>query len=245
MKSTTKYILQRLLGFKNYLFVFALFKIRTLKQDKKEKDFFHFLNLIPDNTIVLDIGANLGIMSVHLARSVKNLKVYCFEPIPVNISTLKRVFQYLGLTNIELFEMALGNTEGELEMVMPILNSVRMQGLSHVVHGSIKENNEGDRFRVPVKVLDNLGVLMDSPQRISAIKIDVENFEYFVLEGAKKLIKKNQPVVYAELWENENREKCFALFHDLNYQTFIISDNKMLLFDRTSHKTQNFIFLPA
>lgn len=245
MKNSAKYLLQKLLGFKNYLFVFSLFKIYTLKQDKNEKDFFHFLSLIPEGTAVLDIGANIGIMSVHIARSIKNVKLYSFEPVPTNITTFKRIVDHFKLKNIQLFEMALGNTEGEAEMVMPIVNLVRMQGLSHVLHSSIAENNEGERFRVPLKMLDNMNVLMDSAQRISAIKIDVENFEFFVLDGAKKLIEKNKPVIYAELWENENRKKCFTLFDDLNYKTFVISGNKMLVFDPTRHKTQNFIFLPA
>lgn len=244
MKSAVKYILHKLLGFKNYLFVFSLFKIYTLKRDKNEKDFFHFLALIPAGTIVLDIGANIGIMSVHLARSVKNNTVYGFEPMPNNIAAFKRVINYFRLKNVKLFEIALGNTEGEAEMVMPVINAVRMQGLSHVVHNSIKENNEGERFKVPLKMLDKMEELTNAPQRISAIKIDVENFEFFVLDGAKNLLSKNQPVVYAELWENENREKCFELFKTLNYKTVVIANNKALEFDPSLHKTQNFIFIP-
>lgn len=42
MKNFTKYILQKLLGFRNYLFVFCLFKIKTLHSDKNEKDFLYF-----------------------------------------------------------------------------------------------------------------------------------------------------------------------------------------------------------
>ncbi|MBA3704350.1 MAG: FkbM family methyltransferase [Bacteroidetes bacterium] len=244
MKSATKYILHKALGFKNYLFVFSLFKIYTLKRDKNEKDFFHFLALIPANTIVLDIGANIGIMTVHLTRSIKNLMVYSFEPMPNNINAFKRVVKYFKLNNVKLFEIALGNSEGEVEMVMPIINAVRMQGLSHVIHSSISENNEGERFKVPLKMLDKIPALVNATQRISAIKIDVENFEFFVLDGAKELIFKNKPIVYAELWDNENREKCFELFKSLNYKTVIISNKKAVEFDRFIHKTQNFIFLP-
>lgn len=245
MKDIVKYLFQKLLGFKNYLFIFSLFKIYTLKKDKNENDFFHFLSLIPENTAVLDIGANIGIMSVYLARSVKNVHVYCFEPMPTNIATWKRIIHHFKLKNIQLFEFALGNREGEVEMVMPVVNSVRMQGLSHVIDTSIVDNNDGERFVVPLKMLDNMDIVMNSLRRISAIKIDVENFEYFVLDGAKKLIEKNKPIVYAELWENENRDKCFTLFDALNYKTFVISDNKMLSFEPSRHKTQNFIFLPA
>lgn len=244
MKSTVKYILHKLLGFKNYLFVFSLFKIYTLRRDKNEKDFFQFLALIPSGTIVLDIGANIGIMTVHLARSIKDVTVYSFEPMPNNITAFKRIITYFKLRNVTLFEIALGNNEGEAEMVMPVINAVRMQGLSHVVHTNITENNEGERFKVPLKMLDKMKELTDAPKRISAIKIDVENFEFFVLDGARNLLIKNKPIVYAELWENENRDKCFELFNSLNYKTVVIMNKKAVLFDPVQHKTQNFIFLP-
>jgi FkbM family methyltransferase len=244
MKNGAKYILHKLLGFKNYLFVFSLFKIYTLKRDKNEKDFFQFLDLIPENTTVLDIGANIGIMTVHLAR-IKGADVFCFEPMPNNILAFKRVIHYFKLSNVKLFEIALGNNEGEVEMVMPVISSVRMQGLSHVVHESIKENNEGERFKVPLKKIDNLPAIIHNPKRISAIKIDVENFEFFVLDGAKETIKKHKPVVYAELWDNENRYSCFDLFKELNYKTYVAIDNNLVLFDPINHIKQNFIFLPA
>src|SRR3989344_3734050 len=244
MKNTVKYILHKLLGFKNYLFIFSLYKILTLRKDKNEKDFFAFLHLLPANTAVLDIGANIGIMTVHLARTIKDVTVYSFEPMPNNISAFKRIIKYFKLQNVKLFEIALGNSEGEVEMVMPIISIVKMQGLSHVVHDSIPDNNDGERFKVPLKMLDNMIELANSPKRISGIKIDVENFEFFVLDGAKQLIAKNKPVVYAELWENENREKCFELFKSLNYKTVVVVDKKAVEFDKAIHKTQNFIFLP-
>lgn len=243
MKNTVKYILHKLLGFKNYLFIFSLYKILTLRKDKNEKDFFAFLHLLPENTAVLDIGANIGIMTVHLARTIKGATVYSFEPMPNNINAFKRIVKYFKLDNVKLFEIALGNHEGEVEMVMPVISNVRMQGLSHVVHESIPDNNVGERFKVPLRMLDNMIEITNSGKRISGIKIDVENFEFFVLDGAKQLIAKNKPVVYAELWENENREKCFELFRSLNYKTVVVVDNKAVEFDATKHKTQNFIFL--
>jgi len=88
MKNTVKYVLHKLLGFKNYLFIFSLYKILTLRKDKNEKDFFAFLHLLPENTAVLDIGANIGIMTVHLARTIKGVTVYSFEPMPNNIVAL-------------------------------------------------------------------------------------------------------------------------------------------------------------
>ncbi len=48
MKNSLKYILQKLLGLKTYLYVFALVKIKTLRNDSKENDFFTFLSLLKD-----------------------------------------------------------------------------------------------------------------------------------------------------------------------------------------------------
>ncbi len=244
MKSAIKYILHNLLGFENYLFIFSLFKIYTLKGDKNEKDFFHFLRLIPENSSILDIGANIGIMTVHLSRSFKNVQVYSFEPMPNNIKAFKRVVNYFKLQNVSLFELALGNSEGEVEMIMPVVSNVRMQGLSHVVHDSITEFNEGERLKAPLKMLDKIVELQQISYPITGIKIDIENFEYFALEGGKQLIQKHKPVIYAELWDNENRYNCFALLKNLGYSIKVVINDQLIDFEPKKHQKQTFIFLP-
>lgn len=244
MKSAIKYILHKLLGFENYLFIFSLFKIYTLKNDKNEKDFFHFLRLIPQNSSILDIGANIGIMTVHLAKSIKNAQVYSFEPMPNNIKAFKRVVNYFKLKNVHLFELALGNTEGEVEMIMPVVSKVKMQGLSHVVHESITEFNEGERLKAPLKMLDKIAELQQTPNPITGIKIDIENFEFFALEGGKQLIQKHKPVIYAELWDNENRYNCFELLKQLRYSIKVVINDHLVDFNPKEHQKQTFIFLP-
>ncbi|MBL7883080.1 MAG: FkbM family methyltransferase [Bacteroidia bacterium] len=244
MKSTLKYILHKLLGFDNYLFVFSLFKIFTLKNDKNEKDFFHFMALIPKNTTILDIGANIGIMTAHLAKQIENSTIISFEPMPNNIKAFKRIVNYFKLKNVTLLEIALGNNEGEVEMIMPVVSNVRMQGLSHVVHESITEFNEGEKVKAPLKMLDKLDIITTTSSIISAIKIDVENFEFFVLEGGKNMIQKHKPIIYAELWDNENRYNCFQLLEKMGYTTNVVIQNKLILFDQKQHQKQTFIFLP-
>ena len=150
MKSLIKKLLQALLGFDNYLFIFSLFTIFTLRWNKNERDFFHFLKLIPKDSTILDIGANIGIMTVHLAKTFKSSTIYSFEPIPNNLKTLQRIIRFFHLNNVKVIDKALGNESGTIEMVMPVLNDVKMQGLSHVVHDSIDEFNEGEKFNVEV-----------------------------------------------------------------------------------------------
>ena len=244
MKNTIKVILQKLLGFENYLFLFAIYIIRSLKWNKKEGDFIYFRDMIPDGGMILDIGANIGVMAVHLARTHKNSRIIAFEPIPYNIKTLKRIIRKYRIHNISVVESALGDKTGTIEMVMPVHKSARLQGLSHVVHQSITENNEGEKFSTPVITLDSFFKDNPSGGQLTAIKIDVENFEYFVFKGATETLKKYMPIIYCELWENKNREDCFTLLTELGYNIQVLHGNKLADFDPSLHKTQNFFFIP-
>lgn len=242
MKKLVQAILQRLLGFRNYLFVFSIYKSKTITRDTNEGDFSHFLSLLNEDSIVLDIGANIGIMTSNLAQKVTKGKVFAFEPIPDNIFTLKRIINYFNLNNVTLFEYALGNETKETQMVLPVVQSVKMQGLAHVVDESITTFNDGITFSVHQYRLDDMPELQNLP--IHAIKIDVENFEYQVFLGGKELIRKNKPVIYCELWDNDNRKWCMELMQQLHYQMYVLVKNTLVLFDASKHHTQNFFFLP-
>ena len=244
MKSRVKKILQHLLGFDNYLFIFSVFVINTLRWNKKERDFIQFLNQIPDGTTILDVGANIGIMTVWLAKKKPAATIIAFEPMPQNIKALKKVLSFYNLKNVKIVEKAVGNQTGNVEMVMPVLDDVKMQGLSHVVHESITEFNDGNAVQVPILKLDECPELNGNIKQLSAIKLDVENFEYFVLKGGENLIKRFKPLIYTELWENENREKCFSLMQKLGYNVQVFHDNRLENYQDGHHRTQNFFFVP-
>ncbi len=240
MKNTVKYILQKGLGFQFYLYVFSLFKIRTLRNDSNEKDFFHFLSLLKDGEgSVLDVGANIGIMTAHLGQHLPTTMIHAFEPIPSNISVLKKIIAKFNLKLVQLHEIAVGETSGSVKMVLPQNGKTKMQGLSHVKHESITEWNEGEEFEVQLETLDN----QLKSEKIQGIKIDVENFEYFALKGAKELLERDHPIIYAELWDNQNRINCFELLASLSYQAYIVKENQLISFDANQHISQNFIFI--
>lgn len=241
MKNTVKRLLQRLLGFNTYLKIFARYKIATLKSDKKEGDFFAFMSLLKDEGLILDIGANLGIMTWHLLKNYSNAEIWAFEPIPENNKILHSVTEKFQHSRFHIFNCALGDKPGIAKMVLPKVSNVKMQGLSHVVHESIGEFNQGDFYEVKIETLDNL---IDSTKKVQGIKLDVENFEYFVLKGGEKLIERDKPIIYTELWVNENREKCLSFIRTKGYKVKVHVNNELIDFNPKTYSGQNFFFIP-
>jgi FkbM family methyltransferase len=211
-----------------------------LKKDTRENDFFYFVNQMNENDTVLDIGANIGFMSYFLAKKVNQGKVYSFEPIPENINTVLRIKKFFKLDNVQVQDYALGDETKMLTMIMPLIGKAKKQGLSHVVEENSLE--KGLQFSVEQNRLDDINLLKD--QKIQGIKIDVENFEFQVFKGAIELLRNNKPIIYCELWDNENRTKCFNLLGDLGYQTMVLIDGKLQSHNPANQTTQNFFFVP-
>ncbi len=228
-----------MLGFRSYLFTFAKYKIRNLHKDEKENDFFQFLELLKcSEGNILDIGANLGIMTVHLAQAFPDATVHAFEPIPDNCHVFKQVIEKYKLKNVVFHEVALGEENGTAEMILPRNRGTKLQGLSHVKHNSITEWNDGEVFEVEMKRLDDMDI-----GKVCGIKMDVENFEYFVLKGGIELLKRDSPIIYTELWKNGNRTKCFELLEELGYKPHVVQKGHLAVYDQRLSKAQNFIFI--
>lgn len=221
MKQLFRSLFQNLFGFQNYLFCFSLYCIKRVNKGNYEQEFMHFVNLIKEKGIVLDIGANIGITVGPMANKLPNCKIHAFEPIAENFNTLSKVIKYLKLKNVITYHFALGNSEGILKMIMPTINNSRMQGLSKAYNPDIPE--KGVIYEVPIKKLDDLYFEND---QVVAIKIDVENFELEVLKGATNLLNRNKPIVYCELWDNENRKYALDLLYSIGYESFIYNVDK-------------------
>lgn len=234
--------MQRLLGFDTYLKIFARFKIATLKNDSNEGDFFVFMSLLKDEGLIMDIGANLGIMTWHLLKKFKAAHIWAFEPIPENNKILRSITMKYKADRYKIFDIALGEKPGTVKMVLPKVARVKMQGLSHVMHESIHEFNEGDFYEVEMNTLDQL---VDASIVVQGIKLDVENFEYFVLKGGKEMILRDKPIIYTELWDNENRQKCLDFISSCGYEIKVYMDNKLTTFDSNTYDGQNFFFIPV
>jgi len=243
MKNLLRFYFQKIFGYNNYLFLFSLLNINRIRRGGQyEREFIHFLEMIPDDgSVILDIGANIGVMTASLAQEKKRATIFAFEPIPDNYVTIERVIRHYDLKNVHLFKVALGEEAGEVRMLVPVVGRSHMQGLSHVLEKPDNEQ-EGNLLLVPIRKLDDMPELA-AAERISAIKIDVENFEYYVFKGAHDLLQKHRPLIYCELWNNERRALCFDYLKGIGYQVKTYQNG--ILTDFTGQDTINFFFVPG
>lgn len=230
-----------MLGYTRYLSIFSRFKVATLRLDKKEQEFFTFLDLIPENEgLIIDVGANLGFITAHIQKKFPQRTILAIEPMPEHIAVLYSLKKKLGWKHVEIIGKAVGAEKGTVTMVLPHNGKTKMQGLSHVKDDEIKEWVKGDEVEVEITTIDEI---VDN-QIVSAVKMDVENYEYQALLGAEKTITQNRPILFIELWDNVNRQRCFDWLLAKNYRICVTMDHQVVEFQPKLHKHQNFIFLP-
>lgn len=232
--------LQKLLGLRNYLVLFTRWRIWRLPFDKRRKTYRAFVHFIQPDFNVAVIGACTGITTVPLAKRAALGNVFAYEPTAQNFSALQRVIDWYRLKNVQLKKIALGNSTGTITLIYPRYQGAWKQGLAHVKHDSIKKFNTGEKEEVEVRRLDD--ELKD--ERIDAMKIIAENFEAFILEGGTELIKKNRPLLYFDLWENENRERVFQLLQELQYEAWVVENDQLVRLSAAKQKHRHFIFRP-
>ncbi len=148
-----------------------------------------------DETVFLDVGANVGFFSIVAAKQFPKMAVHAFEPNDSICSRLKRNIDLnRNLENLEAFPFALSNFSGNTTLFMPSPNESN-QGLSSL-GDDIEGVTNGTSQSVSVKQLDEL--YEKSTQKVSAIKIDVQGFEAEVLAGGVKTIRRCRPVIVLE-----------------------------------------------
>jgi FkbM family methyltransferase len=244
LKHAVQRALQQTLGLDTYLDLFARYRLLSSRWDSRDAAFRAFLGRLPQDGLVLDIGANVGVMTVRLSRHVSRGRVHGFEPNPACFGAATRLVGRLRLTNVALHAWALARTGGELEMVMPVAVAFRQHGLSRVVDAE-RDTTPGDRFRVPCRALDEMPEWFERGAKVTAIKVDTEDYEAEVLEGGRRLLATHRPLVYCELWLTPNRDRTVALMRELRFDALVYRGGRLEPFDPYPHASvQDFFFVP-
>lgn len=142
--------------------------------------------------LCVDIGANIGQYSRAILEATGAV-VFSFEPLPDAFSKLNKLKkQFPG--RLQTFPMALGNTKGfstlyfgdsksELASLSEAVNQIEYVGASNT-----------SKMEVSIDKLDfYLEELQKVAKGIDFLKIDVEGYEWEVLDGATRVLSEMKP----------------------------------------------------
>ena len=155
---------------------------QTLKWVVKEalfEDEYGFKKInFQDGDTVLDIGANIGCVSIFIAKMNPKVKIYAFEAHPTNYQSLLTNIRINGVKNVIPVNKAVYNKTGEKLSI------------------SLDEENTGasscftvrgeDIFEVDTISLDDILVEYEINE-LKMLKIDCEGAEFDIIEGSNKI----------------------------------------------------------
>jgi FkbM family methyltransferase len=165
----------------------ALYKSYKLISDKK------LVNLIDKKVFpgmhALDIGSNIGVFTIVLSKKVGLTgEVHAFEPDPQNFKRLKQAAQHHN--NITTNECAVAERSGTIKLYQSDDMNVDHQTY----------DNGANRSMINVKSIA-IDDYFQNGETIDFVKIDVQGFDVFVLEGMKNTLNRSQHVTIAgEFW---------------------------------------------
>lgn len=143
----------------------------------------HYLN---EGDEFFDIGANVGSYTI-LASGVSKAKTIAFEPVP---STFEKLVSHIRINNIE--ELVQANNKG----VSDISGQLKFTNDLNCMNRVNTDLNNINTTEVDVIALDS----HYNPKVPTLIKIDVEGYESFVLNGGTKFFSnKNVQALIIEL----------------------------------------------
>ncbi len=167
----------------------ALCRYRVETFSSKEPETLGWIDSFGSNTVVWDIGANIGLYSIYAAKT-KNARVFAFEPSVFNLEFLaKNIHANQLQEKVVIFPLALSN-----------ITNFNLFKMNDPVWGGalsafgVDFNQYGENFNTSFEY-SILGLSADnaigtfnilSPDYI---KIDVDGIEHLILEGASHILK--------------------------------------------------------
>jgi FkbM family methyltransferase len=150
-----------------------------------------FALLVRPGDRCVDVGANVGVHTVRLARLAgPGGTVTAIEPDPVLMCRARRNLALNRLGNVRLINAAASDEAGEMNLYLPGKSDTNRARASLLRHAYLT----GDVIAVPVVTVDDAC----GAGRVALIKIDVEGHEDAVVRGAARIIERDAPAVLFE-----------------------------------------------
>ncbi len=188
--------------------------------------------LLPEDCVVLDAGANVGMVTIPMAHAVhaKNGVVHAYEPQRMMAYALCGAVALNDLENVVVHNKALGAKDQSISINTPDYS--RPQDF-----GAFQLGQHSDK---PAEQIESTTVDSLKLPRLDFLKIDVEGMEIEVLTGAQQTLKKWQPWCWVEHWKLsiDDIKQGFA---DLDYEFYLMDKLNLLCAPKSRLETVDLV----
>jgi FkbM family methyltransferase len=172
-------------AFPIYRLFYRAFKVYT---DRAERQLLR--RILFAGAVVVDAGANIGIYSEFLSRSVGPTgTVHSFEPSPDNFKRLHAATR--KLSNVRLSQAAVGEHSGKSELYLS--DKLSVDHRSYMAAGD-------SRRTLPIEIVA-LDDYFKPGERVDLIKMDIQGYELHALRGANRVLEDSPDIaLLVEFW---------------------------------------------
>jgi FkbM family methyltransferase len=191
-----------------------------------------------DGTVV-DVGANIGVHTIHFSEFARSGRVICFEP-------ARSTFEYLlrnvrQLSNVIPLNIALSNESGIRTFYVATDNAY--SGLKDTKRKQVSHEESIACFKG-----DEILFALTEGKRVDLVKIDVEGLEMQVLTGMREFVIKNRPVIFCEIYggqhSNPDPKSTIDFCVSLGYDAFVLKEGSLMPAGKHDDSLYNYFFIP-
>lgn len=183
---------------------------------------FVIIDRLPENSIIIDGGANAGFFTIPVAQRIKekNGVVISFEPQREIFNGLAGTVALNDLDNVRVNRMGLGGVAGSA--TLPSVNYSLSQDFGLV---TVMQNEQDINLlhevvtQNVIKIIKVDDILLP---RLDFFKLDVEGFEIEAINGAHSTIETHRPFIWVEYWKVGLDQLKKSLDFVENYACFVI-----------------------
>ncbi|MEW5676306.1 FkbM family methyltransferase [Flavobacterium enshiense] len=219
-----------------YLYKDSILSRFIYKGNFEEQELKCMLSNINEGDTFIDIGANIGLFSLLAAEKVgASGKVISFEPFPNTFKRLTDNIELNKLKNIDARNIGLSDKEDSLTFYYSDTGFDAWNSFAPTNDKRLRKE-----ISIGVSTLDNELESVDK-SKVKFVKIDVEGWEKFVIQGGKQFFSEYSPIVMVEFTEENTLNagyfvnEIFGLLENLGYEWYRIDGQHLVKEIKQTH----------
>lgn len=172
--------------------------------------------LIPAGAVIFDVGANIGYVSLLLAKAAGETgRVYAFEALPSNVEQLRRNVELNAMqSRVTVVAGAVTQAAGPVRFLVHASG-----GMGKAAGSAGREDSYESEVTVDGISLDEFTFGQGNPPP-QIVKMDIEGGEVMALPGMKRLLAQARPLMLMELHGPESSRAAWETLTAAGYEIF-------------------------